>query len=62
MPYIPDEEKREMSDAIADMRIWIQSKGDLNYAICELVGRIILDDERLSYTKMSEWIDAVHDA
>jgi hypothetical protein len=33
----------------------------LNYAICEIVGRLILENN-LSYTKMSEWIDAVHDA
>jgi len=62
MPYITDEEKREMSDAIGGLKIFIESKGDLNYAICELVGRLILDDDRLSYTTMSEWIDAVHDA
>lgn len=61
MPYIPDKEKREMDDVIDDSKMWISSKGDLNYFICELVGRLILDD-KISYTKMSEWIDAVHDA
>lgn len=61
MPYIEDKDKREMSPAIADLVMWIHSKGDLNYAICELVGRLI-SENALSYTKMSEWIDAVHDA
>ena len=61
MPYIEDKDKHEMSDAIGDLFMWIHSKGDLNYAICELVGRLILHGD-VSYTKMSEWIDAVHDA
>ena len=61
MPYLKDKDKQEMVDAIDDIQIWIESKGDLNYAICELVGRLILRDE-LSYSKMSEWIDGVHDA
>ncbi len=62
MPYIPDKEKREMSDYIENLRMFIESKGDLNYVICELVGRLIIDSDKISYTKMSEWIDAVHDA
>ena len=62
MPYIPDKEKREMSDYIENLRVFIESKGDLNYAICELVGRLIIDSDKISYTQMSEWIDAVHDA
>ena len=61
MPYIKDKDKAEMSDAINDLRIWILSKGDLNYAICELVGKIILDTG-ISYTNISEWIDGVHGA
>lgn len=61
MPYIKAEMKKEMEDSIHDLSMWIQSKGDLNYVICELVGRFILDDD-LTYTKMSEKIDAVHDA
>jgi len=62
MPYIKDKEKHEMSDFINDLRMFIESKGDLNYAICQLVGNIILDSDKISYTQMSEWIDAVHDA
>jgi predicted translin family RNA/ssDNA-binding protein len=62
MPYIKDKDKHEMSNAITEIQVWIESKGDLNYAICELVGRLILDSEKISYTQMSEWIDGVHDA
>jgi len=62
MPYIKDKDKHEMSDFINDLKMFIESKGDLNYAICELVGRLILDSDKISYTQMSEWIDAVHDA
>lgn len=62
MPYILDGEKHEMSDAIHDLSMFIQSKGDLNYAICELIGQLILNEDRLSYTKISEWIDTLPDA
>jgi len=62
MPYIEDKDKHEMSDHIESLQMFIESKGDLNYAICELVGRLILDSDKISYTQMSEWIDAVHDA
>ena len=62
MPYIEDKDKDEMTDAINDLKMYIESKGDLNYAICQLVGNLILDSDKISYTQMSEWIDAVHDA
>jgi len=62
MPYIKDKDKDEMTDPIEDLKLCIESKGDLNYAICQLVGKLILDSDRISYTQMSEWIDAVHDA
>jgi len=61
MPYIPDKYKEEMANAINDLFMFIDSKGDLNYAICELVGKVILETG-VSYTNMSEKIDAVHDA
>jgi hypothetical protein len=52
-----------MNDEIARLIECIGSKGDLNYAICELVGRLIMrDGERISYRSISEWIDAVHGA
>ncbi len=61
MPYIEGVMKNEMQDSIDELSTFILTKGDLNYVICELVGRFILDDD-LTYTKMSEKIDAVHDA
>jgi len=62
MPYITEPEKREMADAINDLSMFIESKGDLNYAICELVGRCLIDSGNLTYTGISEHIDTVHDA
>ena len=61
MPYIKDKDKLEMNDAINDLLMFIRSKGDLNYAISELVGKLIVSTG-ISYTNMSEKIDAVHDA
>lgn len=62
MPYINKEDRKEMSEAIEQLFNRIHSKGDLNYVICELVGKVILRKERMSYTSISETIDAVHDA
>ena len=61
MPYIEDKDKLEMNDAINDLFMFIRSKGDLNYAISELTGKLIVTTG-ISYTNMSEKIDAVHDA
>jgi len=61
MPYIKDEDKQDMNHAINNLFNFIESKGDLNYVICELVGKAILD-AGISYTNISEKIDAVHDA
>jgi hypothetical protein len=59
MPYIKNREVfDEHIEKLADV---IQSKGELNYVICELVGQLILN-YGLSYTEISENIDAVHDA
>ena len=62
MPYIKDEDKHEMTDSIENLKMHIESKGDLTYAICQLVGKVILDSDKISYTGMSECISAVHDA
>jgi tRNA1(Val) A37 N6-methylase TrmN6 len=61
MPYIKSNVKEEMRDAIHELFRFIKTKGELNYVICELVGKLIFE-ENLSYKKISEWIDAVHDA
>ena len=61
MPYTLDEDRERQKAAIAILTDAIQSKGDLNYTICELVGQLILKT-KISYTQISEWIDGVHGA
>ena len=39
----------------------IQSKGELNYVICELTGQLI-SKSRISYEEISKWITAIEDA
>lgn len=62
MPYIDKEDRNSMSEAIHMLARRIHTKGDLNYAICELVAELILEEDKVSYTSISETIDAVHDA
>lgn len=61
MPYTKEED-RTMKDVVSELVNHIKVKGDLNYTICELVGQLCLRDGGLSYTKTSNWIDAVHGA
>jgi hypothetical protein len=61
MPYIIDRDKKDMDEAIDYLFRFLDTKGNLNYGICELVGRVILETG-ISYTNISEKIDAVHDA
>lgn len=61
MPYITDERKKVFEKGIKELSTYIENKGDLNYVICELTGQFI-ERTGVSYTKMSEKIDAVHDA
>jgi hypothetical protein len=61
MPYILEEDRDKLASGIEALASKIRSKGELNYAICELVGKLILKTG-ISYTKISEWIDAVHGA
>lgn len=58
MPYVKD---RTMREVITELSEFVKVKGDLNYAVCELIGQVILRDG-ISYSKMSEWIDALPDA
>lgn len=62
MPYTKQKDRNDIDVEIERLLSFITSKGDLNYTICELVGRLILNSEKISYTTMSEWIDGVHDA
>jgi len=61
MPYILEKDRPKFDIAIQHLSETINAKGDLNYAICELVGRLILKT-KISYTQISEWIDAVDGA
>lgn len=61
MPYTLQDDRNPVEEAIRILSNRIKSKGDLNYTICELVGRLILKT-KISYTQISEWIDGVHGA
>ena len=61
MPYIAEEGRPILDIPIHVLANEIQSKGDLNYVICELVGQLILNT-KISYTQISEWIDGVDGA
>ena len=61
MPYIAKEGRPPLNILIQNLTELIESKGDLNYVICELVGQLILKT-KISYTQISEWIDAVDGA
>jgi len=61
MPYIKPENRLHINHYIENLVPYINSKGELNYTICEIVGQLILGS-KISYTEISEWIDGVHDA
>jgi len=61
MPYIAKEGRPILDIPVHVLANEIQSKGDLNYVICELVGQLILKT-KISYTQISEWIDGVDGA
>jgi hypothetical protein len=61
MPYIKDEDKEKFDNGIEQIAAFINAKGDLNYVICELVGRLITRDG-IGYTTISNWLDGVHGA
>ncbi len=63
MPYIRDEARHKFEKSITELATYISSKGDLNYVICEIVGKILLKNFDFdSYTQISNWIDGVHGA
>lgn len=61
MPYIKKEGRLPLDILIETIAELVNSKGDLNYVICELVGQLILGT-KISYTQISEWIDGVDGA
>lgn len=62
MPYTKQVDRNKVDLLINEMSKQITAKGDLNYAICELVAQLILKSGGLSYTSVSNWIDGVHGA
>jgi len=63
MPYILGQNRTPaMKEAIEVLVGEIRVKGDLNYAVCELVGRLCMREGGISYTSTSNWIDGVHGA
>jgi len=61
MPYIRDESRHKFEKSITELATYISSKGDLNYVISEIVGKLILKTN-IGYTDISNWIDGVHGA
>ena len=61
MPYIKEDTRDAMECCIDNLSFLVESKGDLNYAICHLVGKCILQN-KIGYKEISEMIGAVHDA
>lgn len=59
MPYTKQEDREPQLGAIAELSAAIETKGDLNHAICELTARLILKTGGMGYTNVSNWIDAV---
>jgi len=59
MPYIENGARHKFEKAIKEISTYISSKGDLNYAISEIVGQLILKGD-VGYTTISNWIDGVH--
>lgn len=62
MPYTEQVSRNKQDLLIAKLSNAIETKGDLNYTICELTAQLILKTGGMGYTNISEWIDAVHGA
>jgi hypothetical protein len=61
MPYTEQVDRNKLDLLINQTAKRIETKGDLNYTICELVAQLILNSGP-SYTTISNWIDGVHGA
>ena len=63
MPYINKEDRTpDMLNSISCLVNEIESKGDLNYTICQLTAELIRKTGGMGYTNVSNWIDGVHGA
>ncbi|MGD2072135.1 MAG: hypothetical protein PVG65_01430 [Candidatus Thorarchaeota archaeon] len=61
MPYTKKGDRPTIRQLVHKLSHEIIKKGDLNYAICELVGTLILRTG-IGYTNISEWVDGVDGA
>jgi hypothetical protein len=62
MPYTKQRDRDLIRAIVRELAKAVKVKGDLNYAICELVGELCIRDGGLGYTTTSNWIDGVHGA
>lgn len=62
MPYTKEKDRNPQYQHLEGLAEAIKSKGDLNHAICELTAMLILKTGGMSYTNVSNWIDAVDGA
>ena len=62
MPYTEEERRKLQYEPIRLLTRFIETKGDLNHAICELTAMMMLKTGGMGYTNVSEWIDAVNGA
>lgn len=62
MPYTKGYDRGPQYPHLEKLAETIKSKGDLNHAICELTALLILRTGGMSYTNVSNWVDAVDGA
>ncbi len=62
MPYIEKKSRKDFDTRVKALAGIIMNKGELNYVICELVGRFIIENKLYNYDGISNAISAVHDA
>jgi len=62
MPYTKEKDRGPQYPLLNELAEVIKNKGDLNHAICELTALLILKTGGMSYTNVSNWVDAVDGA
>ena len=62
MPYTKEKDRGPQYPLLEKLAETIENKGDLNHAICELTALLILKTGGMSYTNVSNWVDAVDGA
>ena len=62
MPYTKEKDRDPQYRYIEALSEIIQTKGDLNHAICELTALLIAKTGGMRYTNVSNWVDGVDGA